>query len=169
MAGLVALLGALGFVLLRNADHWLMTLVGGGFALVAALLFFMGVVQQTLALVTPETIVECDATEFRRGASLAFRFRQPGSAAFESLRANLAGEKRTRVRNNWKSQHLGTFNFFDSGAFQAPLEKYASLGVPPSIEPSRDDVHEKVIWNVEVWGKVRRRADFQHVYRVEVI
>jgi hypothetical protein len=167
--GLVVLLGGLGWLLLTRADHWLMYLVGGGSSLVAVLLFFMGVVQQTFALVTPETVVECDALEFPRGKSIGFRFRQPGSASFESLRANLVGEKMTRVRSNWQTEHLGTFNFFDSGSFDAPIEKYATCEVPAEIEPSRDDAWCKVIWKIEVWGKIRRRADFQHVYRVEVV
>ncbi|HUR83445.1 MAG TPA: hypothetical protein VM733_21995, partial [Thermoanaerobaculia bacterium] len=55
------LLGALSYFLIRYAENWVMYLVGGGFGLVAIAVFFLGVVQQTFALRTPETVIEMDA------------------------------------------------------------------------------------------------------------
>ena len=176
---IVALLGTLSFFILRyvrqhpeEQDLWVMTVVGGGFGLVAVILFFLGAVQQTLALRTPETIVEMDAEALYLGRTVTFFVQQPGSGSYESLRANIIGEEQQRHRKTWTSRQFASINIFDSGPFEggsAPFEGGVMFDVPRDLEPTRTEPHRRIVWHLEVWGKVRGRADFQHVYAVDVL
>jgi hypothetical protein len=155
--------------------------VGGGFAAVGLLLLYSGI-QQFFAMKTPETIVEMETRTLARGATVAFRFVQPGPAELQSLRANLVGEERWatfvrrsgRPHTNWHTRHLGTFNFLDRGAIDIghePLEVAAALEVPRGIEATRlehGDDRRSISWKVEVWSNVRGRADFMHAFPVTV-
>ena len=154
---------------------------GGGFGLVGLLLVYSGI-HQFFAMKTPETIVEMNAPALERGATVEFFFRQPGPASLESMRANLVGEERWATyvsssrgrKTNWHTKHLGTFNFLDHGEAEIgsmPLDVLASLEVPRDIEPTREeagDDRRSFGWKVEVWGKVRGRADFRHAFEVTV-
>lgn len=183
-ATLAIVLGGLGSFILRSAiahpeepDVWIMWVVGGGFALVGAILA-LAAIHQIFALATPETKVEVASPTLERGATARFYFEQTGPARFESLRANLVGEKSwyegTGKRRTRKVEHLGTFNFFDSGEFtienrSIPFQANAVLNVPAEIEPTGfDDGGREISWAVEVWGRVKGRADFQHVFPVDV-
>ncbi len=180
---LALLLGGGGYAILRAAvagrgtpNNFVTWVVGGGFALVGALLA-LAAIHQLFAMATPETRVEVDSLTLPRGAAVRFFFEQRGPASMESLRANLVGEatwwegsgqKRTR-----HVEHLGTFNFFDSGAFvvenrSVPFTSDAVLHVPADILPTGRHGERAVSWTIEVWGKVKRRADFLHVFRVQV-
>lgn len=144
-------------------------IIGGGFAFVALLLLYSAI-YQLFAAQTPETIVETDAKTLKQGKSVQFSFRQPGPASFESLRANLVGEEIWFThRRNRRIRHviqLGTFNIYDSGPFEAPFEETVTVEIPDLPRPS-DDKH-KAEWRLEVWGKVRGRADVQHVFPMEL-
>ena len=153
---------------------------GGAFIAVGLLLVYSGI-HQFLARATPETIVELDAPTLRRGASIEVLFRQQGPVSLESLRANLVGEERwaTWVHRDgtrdpsWHVRHLGTFNFLDHPAVDIPdlLDVFATLDVPPDVKPTRGphgDDHRSVRWSIEVWGKVRDRADFMHAFPIVV-
>jgi hypothetical protein len=165
---IVVLLGTLSFFLLRSGEGWLMYVVGGGFGLVAVLLFLAGV-QQIFALRTPETIVEMDADALTLGSRATFRVQQPGDAAFESLRVNLVCEEQLRRhRKNWSSQMIENLNLLDSGPFQGTLDRTFTFDVPHHLEPTGSDLRRRIRWQLEVWGKIRGRADFQHVYKVHV-
>ena len=165
---IVALLGTLSFFLLRSGDGWLMYVVGGGFGLVAVLLFLAGV-QQTFALRTPETLLEMDSEGLTLGKPATFRVQQPGDASFESLRVNLVCEEQLRLhRKNWSSQMIENLNLFDSGPFDGALERTFTFDVPDHLEPTGSDLRRRIRWQLEVWGKIRGRADFQHVYEVHV-
>lgn len=183
-AFLALFLGAVGFAILRLAlahpeepDNWIVYTVGGGFALVAVLLA-LAAIHQAFALATPQTKVEVASATLERGQRARFYFEQPGPARFESLRANLVGEaswyEGTGKRRNRKVDHLGTFNFFDSGAFvvenaSIPFQGNGVLDVPADVLPSGyDDRRREITWAVEVWGRVKGRADVQHVFPVEV-
>ena len=175
----VAILGTLSFFILRSVmqhpeeeNRWILFVVGGGFGLVATLLFFFGAVQQTLALRTPETIVEMDADALVPGRTVTFFVQQPGSGSYESLRANLVGEERLRQRKTWSSRQFASINLFDSGPFEggsAPFEGGVMYEVPRDLEPTKSDLRRRIVWHLEVWGKLRGRADFQHVYAISVL
>jgi hypothetical protein len=163
-------LAALGIPAMVFADHFMPVVVGGLFALLS-LGLLLSAVQQLFALRTPETIVDIYVHEIRRGEEVRFRFRQPGTGSFESLRANMVGEERWSERRRYSSKsvrhvkQLGTFPLFDSGPFEAPYDRTVDVRIPelPRAEPTHGEY-----WRLEVWGKVRGRADFRHVYDLRV-
>ena len=172
------LLGGLGGAILYAAishdePFSLMHIVGGGFAFFALPLFYSAV-HQLFALRTPETVVEIDSDVLQRGTTVRLYFRQPGPASFESLRANLVGEESwwtgSGKQRRREVRQLGTFNLFDSGAFEVdalvPFERTVSVSVPDL--PRASDAAHDVQWQLQVWGKVRGRADFQHVFPIRV-
>jgi hypothetical protein len=168
MFGIVALLGTLSFFLLRSGEGWLMYVVGGGFGVVAVLLFVAGV-QQLFALRTPETILEMQGDALTLGRTATFRIQQPGNASFESLRVNLVCEEQLRRgRKNWSAQMIENINLFDSGPFEGTLDRTFTFDVPGHLEPTGSDLRRRIRWQLEVWGKVRGGADFQHVYETHL-
>ena len=164
----VVLLGTLSYFLIRYAENWLMYVVGGGFGFVAAAVFLIGFVHQILALFTPETILEMNGDALLLGRTTTLRVQQPGNARFESLRINLVGEEQIRLRKTWNRSIFETLKVFDSGPFEGALDRTIQLDVPAHFEPTNSELHRRVRWTLEVWGKVRSRADFQHVYDVTV-
>ena len=167
LAMIAAPLGVFG-----SRESWMFAAIATAFGL-ASLLLFYSAVYQLLALRTPETIVETDKDEWKRGANVALRFQQPGSGSFESLRANLVGEERWRERVRGgkyarRVAQLGTFHLFDSGAFEAPFDKSVTVRVPPDL-PRASKPDRREVWRLEVWGKVKGRADVQHVFPVTII
>ena len=144
-------------------------IISGVFGMVSLLLFWTGI-HQLFALRTPETLVDIDVHELERGGEVQLRFRQPGTESYESLRANLVGEERWTERGYShrvvrKVRQLGTFHLFDSGPFQAPFDQTVRVRIPDL--PHAEKTHGEY-WRLEVWGKVRGRADFQHVYDLRV-
>lgn len=148
-------------------------IVGGAFAFVGVLLLGSAI-HQLFALRTPQTMVEIDTDVLVRGSRIRLHFRQPGPANFESLRANLVGEESWTTGSGKRRQRhvlqLGTFNLFDSGPFEllneTPFERAVTVQVPDlprASSPARMET-----WQLEVWGKVHGRADFQHVFPVNV-
>ena len=164
---LAVVLAVLPLVVFTRPSPVIARIVAGAFGIVSLLLFYSGI-HQIFALRTPETLVECDADELRRGREVRLRFRQSGSASFESLRANLVGDEHwtelvrghRRVR---RYQHIATVNVYDSGAFTAPFDETVSVRIPPDL-PRASVKGRAERWRLEVWGKVDGRADVQHVF-----
>ena len=174
---LAAILGGAGGTILylaRRHDEpsLVVNVVGGGFALFGLLLLYSAV-HQMFAMRTPQTLVEMDTDVLRRGARVQIHFHQAGPASFESLRANLVGEESwwtgSGKHRRHHHVHLGTFNLVDCGPFEVvdlPFERTVTVEIPQLPYPSNRE--HGVTWQLEVWGKVRGRADFQHVFPVEV-
>lgn len=171
---LALLLGALGSGITYKAyehpetdGNWIIWTVGGGFSIVALFLLYAGI-HQLFSLKSPVTEVEMEHKKLHRGRRTAFLFRQRGPMQLESLRANLVGTRTVRRNKSTFQEDLGTFHFFDSGAVtideMVPFQRNGHLDVPEDIDPSGNSVS----WSIEVWGKVRGRADFQHVFPVDV-
>jgi len=124
---------------------------------------------------TPPTTMQLDATSLRPGQTVGVVIRQTGPVLFESLRANLICERREKPLG--KKNTIVTFpcqeNFFDSGPCEVPRmnvqEFRASIEVPADAEPSNYSGTLKVLWRVEIWGKVKGRADFMRPFEVEVV
>jgi MFS family permease len=161
-------------------DRIAMYAIGGFLALLALVLVYSGV-HQWFAMKTPETIVEMTEAVLTRAAEVHLLFRQPGPVSLQSLRANLVGEESWTVivgtggsqRTSTRVKYLGTFNILDSGPEDVDehgfAERYVTFMVPGEIPPSGGTAeHHQVAWKIEVWGKVRGRADFYHPYRVQV-
>lgn len=157
----------------ETENNFVVYIVGGGFGLVALLLLYSAI-HQLFALKTPQTVVEIDSDRLVRGKEVQLYFRQPGPASFESLRANLVGEESwwtgSGKRRSRQVLQLGVFNLFDSGAFDVddlvPYERIVTVEIP-RVPQASDRTHD-VQWKLEVWGRVRGRADFQHVFPVEL-
>lgn len=165
------LLGGIGvpILFLAGKGDGVVYVVGGGFSLVALLLLYSAI-HQLFALRTPQTIIEVDRQVFARGEEVIFFIRQPGPASFESLRGNLVGEESWWEGSGKTRRHvvkqLGVFNLFDTGSFEAPFERELVAEIPRElVVQSEHSIH----WQLEVWGKVNGRADFQHVFSVEVV
>ncbi len=102
------------------------------------------------------------------GQTVTLHVRQPGDASYESLRIQLVGEEQTRQRKSWNRRVFDTISIFDSGPFEGVLDRVVQFEVPSHLEPTTSDLRRRVRWTLEVWGKVRGRADFQHVYAAHV-
>ena len=167
---LALILGGIAVPLLVIASHRpaILYLVGGAFALFSVLLF-AAAIHQLFALASPITEVQIGSLPLQRGANVRVLLRQRGPMQLESLRANLVGTITTRRRKSTFTDTLGTFNFFDSGPVvieeTMPLQRETTLEVPREVLPSGGGV----TWQIEVWGKVQGRADFQHVFPVDVV
>jgi hypothetical protein len=156
----------------RNNDTSLvLKIVGGAFAFFGVLLL-LSAIHQTFALRTPLTIVETDSDVFQRGKHVRLYFRQPGPGSFESLRANLVGQESWHTGSGKRRQrhvhNLGTFHVFDSGAFEVldhDFQRSVTFQVPDLPRAAHGRMET---WTLEVWGKVNGRADFQHVFPVNV-
>jgi hypothetical protein len=140
-----------------------------------ALLMIYSFFHALFASGTPPTTMKLDATPLRRGQSAGVVIRQTGPVLFESLRANLICERREKPLG--KKNTVVTFpcqeNFFDSGPCEIPRmdvqEFRATIQVPADAEPSTYGGTLKVLWRVEIWGKVKGRADFMRPFDIEVV
>ncbi len=174
---IAVVLGGLAYLAYANVAKVQMLIVFAVVLGLIALLLLYSAIHQLFALRTRQTIVEIAATVLTRGEQVRFWFQQPGPADFESLRANLVGEGswshgtgKSRTRS---VESLGMFNFFDSGEIRVDeasrFECDAVLNVPGDIIPTGLYGDNRVAsWNIEVWGKVKGRADFQHVFPIHV-
>jgi hypothetical protein len=168
-------IGGIGATILLHAYNrppenglWVYYVVGAGFCLFAIFLVY-AFFHQILALRSPITRVSIDTPQLTRGHRVRVHFEQRGPLELESLRANLIGSQWVRRGNNRETRDLGTTTFLDSGAAVIddvlPLRREAVLLVPEDAPPSDDST----TWKIEVWGKVRRGADFHHKFDVKVV
>ena len=143
-------------------------------ALLGLLVLYSGI-HALFASRTPPTTLKLDAAPLRAGQATGLVIRQTGPVVFESLRANLVCERSER-KTGQKSRTV-TFpcqeNFFDSGpsevARMGVQEFRATVAVPADAEPSLDQVGLRIVWRIEVWGKVKGNADFMRPFGVEVV
>ncbi|HEY0140040.1 MAG TPA: hypothetical protein VGF48_04035 [Thermoanaerobaculia bacterium] len=171
---LALLLGGIGIGITYKAyahpesdGNWIIWTVGAAFSIIGLLLLYAAI-HQLFSVKSPVTEVSLEHKKLLRGRRTAVLIRQRGPMELESLRANLVGTRWIRRRKSTYSEDLGTFHFFDSGPAtideSIPLQRNTHIDVPEDIEPSEPNN----TWAIEVWGKVRGRADFQHVFPVEV-
>ena len=192
-AGCASLIGVVltvlggGFVLglqsaaLRPASHeWLFYVVGGSF-LVVGLVMVSLAIKMFLAARLPETIVEVDRTPIRAGTPFQVTVRQPGPIRLESLRLNLVGEQLTR-RQVWRNGRQRTEtdrllihqdNVLDVRDLTIlPGEEVTRQGgatVPKEVRLADVEGEKRVVWRLEVWGRVQGWVDFGHPFVIEVL
>ena len=124
---------------------------------------------------TPPTTMKLDVAPLHVGQSVGVLIRQTGPVLFESLRANLICERREKPLG--KKNTVVTFpcqeNFFDSGPCEVgrmDIQEFrATIKVPADAEPSHYGGTLKILWRVEIWGKVKGRADFMRPFDIEVV
>jgi hypothetical protein len=165
---------------LRPDSHqWLFYVVGGGFFVVGLVLVILAI-KMFLATRLPETIVEVDRMPVRAGKPFQVTVRQPGPIRLKSLRLNLMGEQLTS-RQVWRNGQRRTetdrllihqVNVLDLKDLTIlPGEEIARQGeatVPKEIQLADVEGEKRVVWRLEVWGRVRGWVDYGHPFVIEV-
>lgn len=163
-----------------QSSEWLFYVVGIGFLLVGAVMVILAF-KIFLALRLPETIVEVDSMPVRAGKPFLVTVRQPGPIRLQSLRLNLVGEQLTR-RDVWRNGRRRTDtdrrlihqdNVLDLRDITVMLgDEAARQGeatVPAAVRLADIDGQKRVVWRLEVWGRVRGWVDFGHRFVIEVL
>ena len=160
-------------------NDWLFYIVGGGFSLVGLVMVILGI-KMFLATWLPETIVEVERMPVRAGEPFRVTVRQPGPIRLESLRLNLVGEQLTK-REVWRKgkrrtetdRHLiHQDNVLDVKDITIlPGEEVAhqrDATVPKEVTLLDIEGEKRVVWRLEVWGRVRGWVNFGHPFVIEV-
>jgi hypothetical protein len=163
-----------------ESSEWLFYIVGSAFLLVGLVMVILAI-KMFLALRLPETIVEVDRMPVRAGKPFRVTVRQPGPIRLESLRLNLVGEQLTR-REVWRNGRRRTDtdrrlihqdNVLDLKDITIlPGDEVARQGeatVPAAVTLADIDGQKRVVWRLEVWGRVRGWVDFGHPFMIEVL
>jgi hypothetical protein len=181
----LTVLGAVIMFLMRSDEpragqnEWLVYVVGGGFALVGLVVAILGV-KMFLASRLPETIVEVNRMPVRAGEPFRVTVRQPGPIRLESLRLNLIGEQLTqrevlrdgKRRTDIDRRLIHQKNVLDlENITILSGEEIARDGeaiVPAEVSLADIDGDKRVVWRLEVWGRVRGWVDFGHPFVLDV-
>lgn len=141
-------------------------------ALVGLLLFLNGF-HALFASVNPPAVMILPSQPLVRSTPTELRLRQQGPISLESLRVNLICEKSTRKGKQRQLTYPIQDNIFASGPYEISLEDSQTssfhVTVPADAEPSGDTGHIRIVWRLEVWGKVNNRADFMRPFAIEVV
>jgi hypothetical protein len=162
-----------------GSNEWVVYAVGGGFLLVGLVLVIAGI-KMALATRVPETIVEVDRKRIHAGDPFRVTVRQTGPIRLRSLRLNLVGEQLTR-RDVWSGGKRRTdtdrrlihqHNVVDVRELTIlPGEELVRQGqatVPAEVTLADIEGDKRVVWRLEVWGRVRGWVDFAHSFVIEV-
>ena len=160
-------------------NEWVIYAVGGGFALVGLVMVILGIKMFFMTRL-PETIVEVDRMPVRKGETFQMTVRQPGPMRLESLRVNLVAEQITK-RKVWRKgqRHTDTDrrlihqdNILDvrdiTIASGEVVTRQAGVTVPADVSLADIEGAKKVVWRLEVWGRVRGWVDFGHPFVIDV-
>jgi len=168
------------------AANWLFYLVIVGFGLVGLFLLYCGL-QQTLALGTPETIVEMESLCIEGGAVTKLCIRQEGPVSLASLRVSLVcieridgwvkqtgkdGQprevRRDSERQIFKQTILDERDIrIARGEMWEQIVEFTVEGKGKRRKRRTKGIADKT-WKIEVWGRVRWWPDFMHPFLVEV-
>ena len=163
----------------KGRGDWLVYVVGGGFALVGAVMVVLAL-KMVLATRTPETIVEVDGHPVSSGGSLTVRLTQPGPVRLESLRANLVCEQTTELEVGRSGKQRPTFdrrivyqeNVLEvrdrDAARGGTVQAEGVVQIPADVSPSGAHGKGMTTWRLEVWGKVKGWAGFMHPFLITV-
>lgn len=163
------------------SESWVTFLVGGIFSLFGLLLAF-ATIKQSFANLLPETIVEIDHLPVHAGDTVRITIHQPGPIRIKSISANLVCEIVTRkaIRNQKSGKekwaYVSSFpcqqNIFRTGPADVSsggaFDYAAEFTVPANSAPTSGQDERRVIWRIELWGKVEGGADFMNPYTIEV-
>lgn len=139
-----------------------------------ALLLLYNAVHSLLAGQTPPTTLKLRTT-LKPGEETEVVIRQGGPVRFHSLRANLICERieRPQPERDRVMSYPCQSNVFDSGACEiregAVREFSFVLTIPADAEASLESVKLKIRWRLELWGRVRGRADFMRPFDLEIL
>ena len=162
-----------------SSNEWVIYVVGGGFLLVGIAVATLGL-KMFVATRVPETIVEVDKMPVRAGDTIQVTVRQPGPVRLGSLRVNLVAEQLTE-REVWREgkrrvhtdrRLIHQSNILDVGDITIlrgeEVTRQADTIVPAELTLADIEGEKRVVWRLEVWGRVRGWVDFAHPFVVEV-
>ncbi|MEX1117449.1 MAG: hypothetical protein WEB60_01515 [Terrimicrobiaceae bacterium] len=151
---------------------------GGIFSYVAIVPGLLGILltynifHSLLASKTPPTTIVLAPEPLIRGQPATLTVRQYGPASLQRLRVNFTCEKSVRKNKSRDLTYPHQMEVFDSGPCEVPLldvaEFQTTFAIPGDSEPTMDTVETRIVWRVEIWGRVIGRADFQRTYTVVV-
>lgn len=186
IGSVLALIGIV-IVIVKNNDQapagqnaWVLDAVGYGFAFVGLLIAILGI-KMFLMTRMPETIVEVDTMPVHAGQSFQMSVRQPGPIRLKSLRVNLVCEQITSRRTGRATgskidrdrriiHQTNVLNLGESVAGTGEqIVGNAIVNVPADVRYDDVEGDKKVVWRLEVWGRVRGWADFGHPFVIEVL
>ena len=160
-------------------DQFVVYAVGAGFGLVGLLLTVLGI-KMWLAMRTPETIVEASRMPVRGGERFQLTVRQPGPVRLKSLRVNVTAEQ-ISTRWVWRNgtrktdtdrRLIHVHNVLDEKELNIlageDIARVADVTVPARLKLADVEGEKKVVWRLEVWGKVRGWTDFGHWFAIDV-
>lgn len=137
-----------------------------------ALLMLVNMGHSLLARSVPATTLTVALEPLQRGQPAGVRIHQAGPVSLESLRVNLVCEVITRKgKQRWFSYPF-SIALFEARNVEIGYgtEVFAcDVTVPLEGEPTTEEPQRRVTWRLEVWGKVRRRADVMRPFEVEVV
>lgn len=141
-------------------------------AFFAALLVYSGL-HALFASANPPTTLSGGKGWYHPGEAAHLEIVQQGPILLESLRVNLVCERSERkVGSSRQVTYPCQDNLFDSGPAEIPRlgeERFRfTMTVPSDAELSSNTGRVHVSWRLEVWGKVRGRADFMRPFDLEV-
>ena len=163
-----------------DANEWLVYVIAGGFSAVGVVVTILGI-RMFLATRLPETIVEVDTTPVRAGNAFQVTVRQPGPIRLKSLRLNLVAEQLT-TRDVWRNGRrrretdrrlIHQDNVLDLGEISILAGEEIARGgeakVPAEVNLAEVEGVKRVVWRLEVWGRVRGWMDLGHPFVIEVV
>jgi hypothetical protein len=148
-----------------KGDMWVMPLVGGGFALVGAFLFFDGVRSaRGLKIPTPDLFLG-KSLPLSPGTTARVRLRQPGPVEIESLRLKVVCERvyQRRVKSTSSATVEDRETLWESVLLDVQNEHVPAgdvflrevvLSVPADGRPTGPASPDGTVrWRLEVWGE----------------
>jgi hypothetical protein len=160
-------------------NEWLVYAVGGGLSVVGLVVVIFAI-KMFLASRLPETIVEVDRMPVRAGERFQVTVRQAGPIRLESLRLNLVAEQLTRrALRHSRQRRISTdrrvihqSNVLDVGNTTIlpgrEIARQIEAVVPADVRPVDIEGDKRIVWRLEVWGRVRGWVDFGHRFVLEV-
>jgi hypothetical protein len=177
--GAGALLALQSEALRPASTQWLFYALGGSF-LVVGIVLAIAAIKMLLATRLPETVVEVDRLPIRAGTPFVVTVRQPGPVRLTSLRLNLVCEQHTRRRvwSRGKSRIetdrllIHQDNVLDLRDLTIPageeVLRQGEATAPKEVRLADVEGDPRIVWRLEVWGRVRGWVDFAHPFVSEV-
>ena len=161
-------------------NEWVIYVVGGSFSLVGLVMLILGL-KMFLATRLPEPIVEVNRMPVRAGDPFQVTVRQPGPIRLKSLRLNLVGEQLTRRevwRNGQRRTRTGRRLIHQNNVLDLrnltilpgeEVTRQAETTVPADVSLADIEGEKRIVWRLEVWGRVQGWVDFGHPFVIDVL
>jgi hypothetical protein len=161
-----------------RGDMWVMPVVGGGFALVGALLLWAGIRGARGLKIPPADVSIEKGARLVPGTTVRVRLRQPGPMTIESLRLKARCERiyRREVKDGstvedqdllWEQTVVEVLN--ERVPPGAVLEREGVLALPADAKPTGAAQPDgRIRWRLEVWGEAGFMRATHRAFGLEV-